>query len=587
MVGVLGPPLLLAATLVVLVGLYAARQLCTGKKPGRADTGVIGGVLMFGLPILLSALVGFSLRSWSIAVWYALLSIVGMLLLVLLQQQAYRVHLLVELARSTTRALWRSLSLALVLLPALLVVVLLSVFSQGLWAALGGVSVLRLVCSASLLIAPALVFVLASLGHEALQITGQLPDDQTIVDTAENTAFIRSKLHEGLISEEEWQRLRGELTWRHKSKLAEDVLPAVQKRVRLWLALLFGLTSAALLTAFSVYFYVLFNVLLRPALVASWTGIPLETIPVPLGLFGYASTVHLSTTALATAKVSLLLAVFVTVMSSVYALTDESFKTRFTEWLRQKAASWLAVSCMYQCASSPNYQVWGYTVRDVEKGIANVSLVVPHGASEQQAERACEHMESRLQQYGTLIRITAFEQDVDAPVYRRGLPAYRWQLVHNKTKGMRIFEAIPLLLDELRYQHFLGMDAVAKGEDIPDEWFGNSPLGIALAKTIWEEDDNQEWVLHPYMFESDVVLSVEVCLLKRRRKSSDYRRSVGELLALIREKAGPGQDVWIDLSFRDTVETLARLHWTAEIPYVEYKDEIDGKTRLEKPSNWI
>jgi hypothetical protein len=145
----------------------------------------------------------------------------------------------------------------------------------------------------------------------------------------------------------------------------------------------------------------------------------LETLVLPLSLLGYSWEVGLPTTAVPVAKVSLLLAIFVAVMSSIYAFTDDLFKMRFTKWLNQKAASWLAVSFIYQCAMSPNYQIWEYVVNDKQKGIANVSIIVPRGFSEKEVEKACEHMETRLQEYRNFVLITAFEQNVEGMVQLR------------------------------------------------------------------------------------------------------------------------------------------------------------------------
>lgn len=306
----------------------------------------------------------------------------------------------------------------------------------------------------------------------------------------------------------------------------------------------------------------------------------------PLSCLGYSWEIGLRTTVVPIAKVSLLLAIFVVMMSSVYALTDDSFKKMFTEWLNQKAASWLAIGSIYQGAASPNYQIWEYVVRDKQKGIANVSIIVPQGLSEEEVEKACEHVESRLQEYRHLVLITAFEQNLERPIYRRGMPGNRWQLLHNKTKGIRIFEPISLILDELRYQYFLGMDSLQEEVEIPDGWFGNTPQGIAVAKAVWEADVGHEWVLHPYVFETDTVLSLEIHLTKRMAKSGQYRQYMRELLTLTRQKVPDAQNIWIDLCFRDTIDTLARLNLSKQLSYVEYKDEIDGKSRIEKPDDW-
>ena len=194
-------------------------------------------------------------------------------------------------------------------------------------------------------------------------------------------------------------------------------------------------------------------------------------------------------------------------------------------------------------------------------------------------------METRLQEYRNFVLITAFEQNPERPVYGRGMPGNRWQLLHNKNKGIRIFEPIPLVADELRYQHFLGKECLQKEMEIPDDWFGNTPQGTAIAKAVWEADVGHEWVLHPYTFEG-TIWSLEIYLTKRMAKSDQYRQYIRELLTLTRQKIPNAQNVWIELYFRDTVDILAHLNWSEQLSYVEYKDEVNGESRIEKLDDW-
>jgi hypothetical protein len=585
-VAILGPLILFVVAFLVLAVIFVIRQFRSGKRLTSADAGTIGGFFLQVFPLLMTVALGIYLRSWLVAIGYIALYIAVMVIVLLLQMQPYRVHLLIELARSVFRALWRSMALLLVLIPLLFVIVVLSVFSQELWQALGTLSLSRLVGGALCLVVPALILLLASLDREAAAIVGQFPDKSQIIENAENTLYIKIRLRKGLIGEEEWDRLKSQLEWRGTTRLAERLLPMLHKKVKRWLALLLGLTSLALVASFFVYFYVFFSVILSPSLIEMWTGIQLNAMIVPIGFFGYHWEFELPTTAVAIAKVSLVLAVFIAVMSIVYALTDETIKRIFTEWLNQKASSWLAVSSLYLCAVSPDYQIWEYFVRDKNKGIANVSIVVPRGLSGELVKKACEHVESRLEEYRNLIVITAFEENPERPVYKLGMPGNRWRLLHNKVKGIRVFESIPLVLDELRYQHFLGRNSLREGVEIEDEWFGNTPKGMALAKSVWEADADHEWVLHPYVFESDAILSFEISLAKRRAKSDQYRQYVRELLTLTRQMIPDAKNILVELSFRDTVETLARLNWSKELPYAEYKDELIGESKIEKPSAW-
>ena len=272
-------------------------------------------------------------------------------------------------------------------------------------------------------------------------------------------------------------------------------------------------------------------------------------------------------------------------MAIVYAITDETVKDVFTEWLRDKSASWLAVSALYLCAISPHYEVWEDRVRDKKHGIVNVSIVVPRGISDEAVEAACEHVAASLSEYQHLIIVTAYEEKPENPIYKPGMPGNRWRLTHNKVNNIRSFEPIPLELDELRYQHMLGLSSVANGENIPDDWFGNTPAGIGLSKFIWENDTDHEWILHPYIFQSDAFVNIEIGLTKRKMESEHYRKYIRGVLLQARRMIAGANSIWINLVFRDTIDSLASLIWNEDISYVEYEDEIIGK-RNERPSTW-
>jgi uncharacterized membrane protein len=585
-VAIFGPLALFVITFLVLAVVFGVRQVRSGKKLSTADAGTIGGIFLLYFPLLMTVALGIYLGSWLAAITYIGTYIAIMAIVLLLQMQAYRVHLVVELLRSVFRALWRSIALLLVLIPLLLVVTLLSVFSQELWQALGTLSAPRLVGSILCLVAPVLILILGSLDRETTSIVGELPRTDQIVRDAQATPYVKERLQKGFISEEEWNRLISQLEWLGPIKLAQELHPMLRRKIKRWLAFLLALTSLALVVSFFVYFCGFFSVLLTPSLVEMWTDVELATSVVPLRLSEYYLPVTLSTTAVAIAKVALVLAVFVAVTSSVYALTDESTKGIFTEWLRQKANSWRAVSSLYLCVVSPNYQIWEYRVRDKKEGRVHVFIVVPKGSPQDFVEEACEHMASHLEEYKHLVIVTAFEENPGKPVYELGMPGNRWRLLHNKSKNIRVFEAIPLVLEELRYQHFLGRDSLDDGTEIPDDWFGDTPEGIKLAKNVWKEDSSHEWVLHPYVFRSDTLLSLEICLAKRMSTSDQYRQYIQRLLALTRKTIPDAQNIWVELTFRDTLDTLARVHWSETLPYVDYRDEMIGENRVEKPEVW-
>lgn len=193
-------------------------------------------------------------------------------------------------------------------------------------------------------------------------------------------------------------------------------------------------------------------------------------------------------------------------------------------------------------------------------------------------------MESCLKGYERLVIITAFQVSPEKPVYKLGMPGMRWRLLHNKTKDIREFEPIPLELGEVRYQHSLGRDSLKHGEKPPDEWFGDEPNAIGLAKAVWSEDVHHEWVLHPWALSTAQFLSLEVWLTKRMAGSAQYREYMRSLLALTRDMRPDAPLISIDLYYRDSVDSLARLDWTPQ--YVSYRDEMIQRTTTEMPSVW-
>jgi hypothetical protein len=318
-------------------------------------------------------------------------------------------------------------------------------------------------------------------------------------------------------------------------------------------------------------------------------GIPVETLNVPLRIAEFSYEFGLDSTLLPTMQVALLLAVFVAMMSVVYALTEDSFKEQFTKWLSEKAYNWLAASSLYLSSIHPNYQIWEYTRDDKRSGMVNVSIVVPKDISEQEVRVACEHLDSQLKAYQQLVVITAFEQNQADPRYRTGIPGKRWRFIHNKIKEKQFFEETSLETDEVRYQDSLGHTGLQENEEIPDEWFGNSLQAVSLARKIWESDIHHGLILHPYGFEANLLLTLEIHLLKRLPNSNDYQQFIKELLPKIQDvyQTPHNRTILIDLCFRDTVDSLASFEWNQEHAYITYKDEYIGKSKMEKLKKWV
>jgi hypothetical protein len=81
-------------------------------------------------------------------------------------------------------------------------------------------------------------------------------------------------------------------------------------------------------------------------------------------------------------------------------------------------------------------------------------------------------------------------------------------------------------------------------------------------------------------------LSLEVHLMKRMTKSSQYRHYMRRVLALTRQKFPGAKTLDVELYFRDTMDTLARFFCGEQLSYVEYSDEFMSETKIQKPDDW-
>ena len=236
-VAILIPSILFIVIIALFVVFYIIRQFRTGQKLSSQNAGPIGLFLIFVLPLLTAIALGIYLSTWLGAIVYIGIYVSGLIIVLFMQMQVYRIHLLIESMRSVFRALRRSLALLLVLIPLLLIVVVLSVFSQELWQALATLSATRLIGSMACLIAPALVLVAASLDRETKAVVGIFPDKQQIIERAENTGFVKDKLDKGLISQEEWDKLQKQLEWRSMDWLIGNLIQPVLTKTKRWLVL--------------------------------------------------------------------------------------------------------------------------------------------------------------------------------------------------------------------------------------------------------------------------------------------------------------------------------------------------------------
>lgn len=256
-----------------------------------------------------------------------------------------------------------------------------------------------------------------------------------------------------------------------------------------------------------------------------------------------------SARSIAIAKVSLLLATFAAAMSIVYSLTDEMVKDLFTNWLVQKSSLWVATCCLYKTVIEPNYQFWEYVVDNKKDRIANISIVIPKGLSSEKINDVCAFVANQHEEYRRIVIVTAFEQNVEKPLYKRSVPGRWWQYLHNKAKDIKQFHEVPSYTDEVRYNHFLGKDCIEKGDSISDKWIGESSNSINLGKEIWDADAGKEWIFHPYASENEKNISLDIHLAKRKRTSTEYRVFIKEILRQVTEIFPHSNLITIDLYF--------------------------------------
>ena len=264
------------------------------------------------------------------------------------------------------------------------------------------------------------------------------------------------KARTGLYSQEEWTGAAEQMKWRNTDKLLSNIVPSLRRWVKVWFALLLMTTSILLIVVFLVYFFIVFRTFLDARIVSEWVNISYESSTIQWQDFGLSLEFEIDTVFLPTIKVSFILAIFVAVMSIVYALTEDSFKEQLTEWLSNRVEQWLAASSMYLSITRPDYQVWDLTVDHKRSGRVNVSIVIPRDLTDDAVRRACEHLDSRLEEYRKLVVITAFEQRSHDQRYRLGIPGKRWQYINNKSTKKIYFQDNSLVADEIRYQDFLG-----------------------------------------------------------------------------------------------------------------------------------
>jgi hypothetical protein len=280
--------------------------------------------------------------------------------------------------------------------------------------------------------------------------------------------------------------------------------------------------------------------------------------------------------------VSVFVSAFLLAVFTVSAFTDEPFSLELLADVESKATHWWGAVTSYQAILRPGYQIW--TVIKDSQGIMNAILVVPVEAEEDEIENALRHMVQTCEEY-RLVILNAFKKAEDTSIYHLGSSVARWSFKRNKANDFEEFAHEPEFhLTEERYDHLLGRARAKTGEDIPAEWFGNSPDAIRLGQSIWEAHQEGGLILHPFIQYTDrQILFMDIHLTKRLSSSPLYERFVKQLLRPAVERFPEAQMIEIALYFRETYDTLAQLTRMAidGSGYVTYRDEFTKKSRME------
>jgi hypothetical protein len=337
---------------------------------------------------------------------------------------------------------------------------------------------------------------------------------------------------------------------------------------------------------FFVYFCSLFRIVFAPAVIAEWIGQSLQETQYEFILRGRTFTFPVYSTDVAILKVSLMLSVFVALAANVHALTDSSATERLTSWLREKARIWFALGSLYDGLICPNYQVWHFN-QDKKRGLVNAAIVVPRGINDAEILKCCERFKDRLNRSTIFVHITAYEQNQSEPVYESWVTGKRWQFLHNKTNDYKSLDPMWVSDEDISSQCFVGRESLELGQEIPNSWFGDDPTSLAISKSIWDEDTDHEWILHPHTLITDTGTFLEILLSKKMETSVQYKSFLKYVMTLVITKQPLASNVTITVSYRNTGATLASVWWFNQLTHVSYSDHFSAKTRYEKADLWI
>ena len=540
-----------------------------------------GGVLM--VTLILISMGGFIIvGSWRVLGYLLVSYLVSFIVFYFAHQHGYHIYAWAETLKLTFRMLKRSIGLIILLMPLLFTLVVFAVFSQEIWQVLGGLPNRRVPVVILVVFLPVVLLGYVSLKREAAELVAAFPEFPLGRGDIESVPWINRKLSVGLISPEEVDQALRQINWRDAAKIQNELTPAIRARVKLILMLLLFFLSVATFVVFTLYFGALFSTVLDPTLIRTWINEPIQGTSLRL----WSIDLPVSDATWATFKVAALLAAFLSAMSIVVSLTDATVQERYQVWLGGEIRYWYVSSIAYLSLIDKNFQVLNYVVHDRKRGTVNMNVLVPQHLSVEEVRTACETLEKRHGDYRLFI-VRAFQQRDTITNYGPGVMTDSWQFLRNKSTDYTGFEVFPESDDEVRRNHFLGSALAESNSPIPDGWFGESADAITVAKAIWHDRDLRPIILHPYAVVTENILSVTVRLTKRFEGREAYPGLLRKIITFVELAMQKPSTIWIELYYRESLDSLARLEINQEFDYTVYKDEHSKKSQYGKIKEWI
>lgn len=547
------------------------------------STGIVEAIFLFAVyPLVLLGFIFVRTVGWVEFAETLISFILFLFLFSLVALESYTQIFTIGLRTLQTfiQVIGKSLSALLVVAPLLLLVVILSVFSQDIWLILGDSYPNMYWAALIVLIAPPILVSYAKLKDLSKSLIVEHKENTDNLSILESIKFFQRITSAGFISHKELLNTRNDLAWRSNKKAFEKYERKINRSVTFRLLIYIEAITVFLVIIFFLYFLLLFFFLIHPATIAQWINYPLDYEKYKLFFIPIPSTIDV------TAKVSFFLSVVVSVMARISIINDDSFKEKTLSWLSEKSRDWASACAVSDCLLYPNYQFWKYKARN--QNVLNSHIVLHPGLDENQIKSACYHYLNLENENANLQIVTAFEKEENREDYDFGKPGKRWQLLINKKNKIVRFSDITLGSDEsVQYAHNLGFECLEKDRPIPDSWFGDDTLTVHIAKEIWNTDSDHTLIWHPYVNKTNDLYFIEICLTRRFPRSKDYVEFSKKILGISTNNLRDYTSINLRIEFRDSMEALASADYFKPTDLVTYKDEYTKKTKYSKYRTWV